>query len=122
VALSNRRVSGRSRRRRGGGDQRILTGDYKDNVTKVPWLGDIPILGWAFKTVERSLQKKNLLVFLTPHIVRSRADLVAETIRKRAEWASSSLSSPTPRNREWSSSKTAPCQASCRTMAGSLEQ
>jgi general secretion pathway protein D len=88
VALSNRRVENTVVVGDGetvviGG---ILTDDYKDNVTKVPWLGDIPILGWAFKTVERSLQKKNLLVFLTPHIVRSRADLVAETIRKREEF------------------------------------
>ena len=51
----------------------ILTDDYTDNVTKVPFLGDIPVLGWAFKTTSRSLTKKNLLVFLTPHIVRSRA-------------------------------------------------
>jgi general secretion pathway protein D len=64
----------------------ILTDDYTDNVNKVPWLGDIPILGWAFKSVERSLTKKNLLVFLTPHIVRSRSDLVQETIRKREEF------------------------------------
>jgi hypothetical protein len=90
VALSNRRVENTVVVGDGetvviGG---ILTDDYKDNVSKVPWLGDIPILGWAFKTVERSLQKKNLLVFLTPHIVRTRADLVAETIRKREEFES----------------------------------
>jgi len=64
----------------------ILTDDYSDTVSKVPWLGDIPVLGWAFKTVKRSLTKKNLLVFLTPHIVRTEADLEHETIRKREEF------------------------------------
>jgi hypothetical protein len=55
-------------------------------VNKVPWLGDIPFLGWLFKTTSRSLQKTNLLVFLTPHIVREPEDLERETIRKREEF------------------------------------
>ena len=64
-----------------------LIGDvYQDNVTKVPWLGDIPFLGWAFKTQTKSLVKTNLLVFLTPRIVREPRDLEYETIRKREEF------------------------------------
>jgi general secretion pathway protein D len=64
----------------------LLGDEYQDSVTKVPWLGDIPVLGWAFKSQERSLIKKNLLVFLTPHIVRTPEDLESETIRKREEF------------------------------------
>jgi hypothetical protein len=65
-----------------------LIGDtYDDTVTKVPWLGDIPVLGWLFKTQTRNLRKTNLLVFLTPHIVRDPLDLEHETIRKREEFA-----------------------------------
>ena len=64
----------------------ILADVYEDNVDKVPWLGDIPGLGWAFKTESRTLRKTNLLVFLTPHIVRTEADLEGETIRKREEF------------------------------------
>jgi general secretion pathway protein D len=64
-----------------------LIGDqYNDDVSKVPWLGDIPILGWAFKTTSRKLVKTNLLVFLTPQIVRTPADLERESIRKREEF------------------------------------
>ncbi|HEX5066962.1 MAG TPA: type II secretion system secretin GspD [Myxococcota bacterium] len=64
-----------------------LIGDtYDDTVTKVPWLGDIPILGWAFKTEKRAVRKTNLLVFLTPHIVRDPLDLERESIRKREEF------------------------------------
>jgi alkanesulfonate monooxygenase SsuD/methylene tetrahydromethanopterin reductase-like flavin-dependent oxidoreductase (luciferase family) len=55
----------------------------------VPWLGDIPVLGWLFKTTSKTLTKRNLLVFLTPHIVRSPLDLENETIRKREEFRDS---------------------------------
>jgi general secretion pathway protein D len=64
-----------------------LIGDqYNNIITKVPWLGDIPILGWAFKTESKQLRKTNLLVFLTPHIVRDPLDLERESIRKREEF------------------------------------
>lgn len=64
----------------------LISDDYQDTVSKVPWLGDIPILGWLFKTTGKSLVKSNLLVFLTPHIVRTPPDLERETIRKREEF------------------------------------
>ncbi len=61
-----------------------------ESETKVPWLGDIPVLGWFFKKTGDTVNKTNLLIFLTPHIIRSRADHTAETIRKREEfWQSS---------------------------------
>jgi general secretion pathway protein D len=64
----------------------LISDVYEDTTSKVPWLGDIPWLGWAFKSTTRNLNKANLLVFLTPHIVRTRADLEHETIRKREEF------------------------------------
>jgi general secretion pathway protein D len=64
----------------------LISDSFEDLETKVPFLGDIPVLGWAFKSVSRKLRKENLLVLLTPHIVRDEADLVAETIRKRREF------------------------------------
>jgi general secretion pathway protein D len=64
-----------------------LIGDaFQDTVSKVPWLGDIPVLGWAFKSTSTSVVKRNLLVFLTPRIVRGGLDLEHETIRKREEF------------------------------------
>jgi general secretion pathway protein D len=68
----------------------LLSDEYQDTVSKVPWLGDIPILGWAFKSSKRELRKINLLVFLTPHIIRLPEDLELETIRKREEFAEAS--------------------------------
>ena len=64
----------------------LISDDYADVVTKVPWLGDIPVLGWLFKTTDRRLRKTNLLVFLTPHIIRSGEDMEKQTIRKREEF------------------------------------
>jgi general secretion pathway protein D len=65
----------------------------QDQEAKVPWLGDIPILGWLFKSTRDSIQKRNLLVFLTPHIIRNKSQHAQETIRKREEfWASSEAS------------------------------
>lgn len=39
------------------------------DVTKVPLLGDIPLLGWLFKSSTDRTQKTNLLVFITPYII-----------------------------------------------------
>jgi general secretion pathway protein D len=59
----------------------------EESVNKVPLLGDIPLLGWLFKnkTVEKS--KTNLLVFLTPHIVRESEQLSQLTDQKNLEFA-----------------------------------
>lgn len=52
-----------------------LVGDSTtDSTYKVPFFGDIPLLGWLFKTKSKSREKTNLYVFLTPHIVRTRDD------------------------------------------------
>jgi type II secretory pathway component GspD/PulD (secretin) len=39
--------------------------------TKVPWLGDIPILGYLFKSSSDNENERGLLVFITPWIVGS---------------------------------------------------
>jgi general secretion pathway protein D len=64
----------------------LISDDYQETVSKVPFLGDIPILGWAFKSTSETLVKKNLLIFITPHIVRQKEDLERATIRKREEF------------------------------------
>lgn len=45
------------------------------STSKIPWLGDIPVLGWLFKSGSRGVSKTNLIILLTPHIVRSEADV-----------------------------------------------
>jgi general secretion pathway protein D len=39
--------------------------------TKVPFLGDIPGLGWAFRSESKTQNKRNLIIFITPTIVQS---------------------------------------------------
>ena len=43
--------------------------DNQDDVTKVPWFGDVPVLGWLFKNKSVSDAKTELLIFLTPKIL-----------------------------------------------------
>ena len=45
------------------------------NDSKVPLLGDIPILGQLFKSSQKSNSKQELLIFLTPHIVQAPGQL-----------------------------------------------
>jgi len=49
----------------------LIDDNRNANETKVPGLGDIPILGWLFKTQGDANQKTNLYVFLTPRVVKT---------------------------------------------------
>ena len=52
-----------------------MVGDStQDNTYKVPLLGDIPLLGWLFKTNSKAREKTNLYVFITPHVVRTQQE------------------------------------------------
>ncbi len=44
----------------------------RTDVTKVPFLGDVPIIGNLFKTTTRSSERTELLIFLTPKVVTDR--------------------------------------------------
>jgi type IV pilus assembly protein PilQ len=48
----------------------VLETQHRDDQTKVPYLGDIPILGNLFKTSTKRNNKDELLIFVTPKIVR----------------------------------------------------
>ncbi|MGK5089718.1 type II secretion system secretin GspD, partial [Bdellovibrionota bacterium FG-2] len=58
----------------GDSDTVVIGGLIRDKtseaVSKIPLLGDIPLLGWLFRASKSTTEKTNLLVFLTPHIVR----------------------------------------------------
>jgi len=53
----------------------ILETERRDNVSKVPYLGDIPGLGVLFRTKSRTDNKDELLIFVTPKILREGADV-----------------------------------------------
>lgn len=48
----------------------LVQDDIRKSNNKVPVLGDIPILGYAFRSDSKSRQKANLLIFITPTIVQ----------------------------------------------------
>jgi general secretion pathway protein D len=50
---------------------------------KVPLLGDIPVLGYAFKFKTTNKTKTELIIFLTPHIVRNPSDLAQLSLEER---------------------------------------
>jgi type IV pilus assembly protein PilQ len=48
----------------------ILETDRRETEKKVPWLGDIPVLGYLFKSTIKTNKKNELLIFVTPKILR----------------------------------------------------
>ncbi|MFI5294529.1 MAG: type II secretion system secretin GspD [Thermodesulfovibrionales bacterium] len=65
----------------------LMQENDEETTTKMPVLGDIPLLGWLFKTKNTTKNKTNLIVFLNPHIIKE-ADRLAEITRdKQKEFA-----------------------------------
>ncbi len=52
-----------------------------DTETKVPLLGDIPVLGWLFKNKKSTVEKINMLFFLTPRILSNYQKDTAQTVK-----------------------------------------
>jgi len=67
----------------------VLGGLIQDDVTqtnsKVPLLGDIPLLGALFRSTQESHVKRNLMVFLRPTVIRDRAGLAALSGKKYSD-------------------------------------
>jgi len=53
----------------------LMEDRIRTSVSKVPWLGDIPGLGWLFRYETDTVEKQNLLIFLTPTIIREDQDV-----------------------------------------------
>ncbi|HXN33997.1 MAG TPA: type II secretion system secretin GspD [Polyangiaceae bacterium] len=53
--------------------------------TKIPLLGDIPVLGVLFRSSSSAMQKSNLILVLTPYIIREQSDLRTVFERKMQE-------------------------------------
>lgn len=85
------------------GDTAVLGGLIRDedstDETKVPILGDIPILGWLFKSSKIEKKKINLVVFLTPKIIRTKTDgknLLNGQTNERIDWIKQNFSGRDP--------------------------
>jgi hypothetical protein len=67
-----------------------LTRDkIEETATKIPLLGDIPLVGWLFRSKATQTQKTNLLVFMTPQIIKQYQHvrkILDKKIRERDEF------------------------------------
>ena len=67
----------------------VIGGLMRDAVTnsenKIPILGDIPVLGFLFRSTTKEKRKTNLLLILTPYVIRDQNDLRAVFERKMQE-------------------------------------
>lgn len=63
-----------------------------ENITesKVPLLGDIPLLGWLFRSKGVSRSKTNLILLLTPRVIKDGRDLADTTSKQRDRFSESS--------------------------------
>jgi general secretion pathway protein D len=67
----------------------LIQDQENDSVSKVPFLGDIPGLGWLFKTTSKTRTKTNLMILLIPHIVKDASDLAAVSGEQRGKFSES---------------------------------
>lgn len=63
----------------------LISDKISDTESKVPVLGDIPIIGWLFKNKTKSRTKTSMVLFITPHIIRYPEDLERITVDKNEE-------------------------------------
>ena len=67
----------------------LMSSQVSQSRTGVPYISDIPVLGNLFGERTSDHQKDNLLVFLTPHIVRTREDLRSLALDERQKFINS---------------------------------
>lgn len=63
----------------------LIRDDKSSAVRKVPFLGDIPLLGRLFRRETEETKKTSLLVFVTPHIITSPQEIAELTAQKKTE-------------------------------------
>jgi len=64
----------------------LISTDRQRTETKVPFLGDIPLLGFLFRTSSVDDKKTNLLIFITPTIIESAQEMNEITADNRTEF------------------------------------
>ncbi len=63
----------------------LMDDQARTTQQRVPWLGDIPGLGWLFRYQRTQVEKRNLMVFLRPRIVHNRDD-AREVTSPKYQW------------------------------------
>ncbi len=63
----------------------LIDDTFSESESKIPCLGDVPGLGWAFKSMNRGREKTNLFIFLTPHVVKNPEEAAVILEQKQRE-------------------------------------
>lgn len=61
----------------------LIKNDNSITETRVPVLSDIPILGWLFRSKDKTVEKTNMMVFITTRIIRTRGNMEELTREKQ---------------------------------------
>lgn len=64
----------------------LLRESISRSVSQVPFLGDLPLVGWLFRGKSNARRKQNLVVLLTPHIIRQGSELQEVTEKQVAKF------------------------------------
>ncbi|HKL20963.1 MAG TPA: hypothetical protein VJ904_04110, partial [Tichowtungia sp.] len=93
-----------------------------ESTSKIPLLGDIPLLGWLFSSHSKSDDRQELVVLLTPYVLNTPQEAQAESQRrfessdsKTTEWprgwSLSELANDEPEADEWKNNDNEPAEA-----------
>jgi|RhiMethySRZTD1v2_1073278.scaffolds.fasta_scaffold08287_3 general secretion pathway protein D len=61
----------------------LVTNNSLDSLSKTPWLGDLPLIGWLFRSTRDEQRERYLYVFITPHIIDTDFALLDEISANR---------------------------------------
>jgi pilus assembly protein CpaC len=101
----------------------LLNNTVTDTMRKIPGIGDIPILGWLFKSKAMQKQQTELVVMITPYIVRRGSTGVSEGLPTPVEPFLGAPSKSTPNPEPYNGSPRYPGgQAAPRTGTGASQQ
>lgn len=71
----------------------LITSDNRSTSRRVPWLGDLPLVGNLFRYDRTSSVRKELLIILTPHVIRgaSEEEMMKQMEMSRMSWITSDV-------------------------------
>lgn len=77
------------------GNTAVIAGLIRDSAkrerTQTPVLGDLPLLGWAFRSKADAREKRNMVVLVTPHIIKDGTDFERVTQYKMNQYHEGNL-------------------------------
>jgi len=63
----------------------LIDDSFSESESKIPCLGDVPGLGWMFKSMSRGREKTDLYIFLTPRVIENSEEAMAVYEMKKNE-------------------------------------